>query len=1029
MQKSNRRLLVISFCLGAVVCLFAPVRSSGQGESSLAVRQIEVTLEEGTDFAAALSPDGRIIAIDLQGTIWQLPAAGGTAKASTDAMGDARQPAFSPDGKRIAFQSYRDGNWHLWTVSAEGTDLRQLTFGPFDDREPHWSSDGSKITFSSDREGTYDLWELELETGRLDRLTTGAGNEFAPAWSPDDQRIAFVSEQDLVVVPSIPGSRDSGDGISETARSVRVLFRDGKQRTVTTVTGNASAPSWSPDGTMLLFNEIEGLESRLLLVDVTESGSLSSSNKPRLVTLPDEDVFPFRASWLSPTEFLYTADGKIKRRSLDLSDPETVAFKATVTLERHTYERRRRDFDSTDPQPVLGIVTPAVSPDGSHIAFVALGDLWLLTIGGEPERLTEDGFVELHPAWSSDGERLVYACDRAGTMDLWIKNLRTGEDRQLTDRPGAETYPAWSPDNSLVVFSDGRGALELVDVVSGEVVDLHAPLMSESNCCSPASGRATWSSDGTVVAVSALNRYSSRFREGRNDILLISRHGSPDRRVTPFSHRSIGSRGTDGPVWSPDGSMMAFTSDGALWVVPVGKAGEPIGPPRRFANELAEAISWTGDSRAIFFMAVDRLQRVSLDDGRVETVPLELTWRQKLPTDRLVVHAGRLFDGRSDSLRRDMDIIIMGHRIREITPHRSDLHSGRVVDSGQGTVIPGLIDMHVHQQAGFGEVLGRIWLSYGITSVREPLSNPYEARERLESISSGKRVGPREFFTGQSFDGSRTYYAGALAMDAGAQLEAELDRARKLEYDFIKTYVRLSDPVQKRIVERAHEMGIPVTSHELYPAAAYGTDGIEHYRGTSRRGYSPKATWTFRTYQDVIEILARSGMATTPTMGVFSFPLAAVREPALIEDRRLDLFPSPVIESIRAAMERARKDRASEENRLERLGRIVKDYSEAGVRILGGTDIHPYAVSLHAELQHFVEEAGLSPLRALQTVSLHAAESLGAAEDLGSIEAGKLADIVIVDGNPLEEIRDARRVRTVIQNGQVYELEDLLKRP
>ena len=128
-------------------------------------------------------------------------------------------------------------------------------------------------------------------------------------------------------------------------------------------------------------------------------------------------------------------------------------------------------------------------------------------------------------------------------------------------------------------------------------------------------------------------------------------------------------------------------------------------------------------------------------------------------------------------------------------------------------------------------------------------------------------------------------------------------------------------------------------------------------------------------------------------------------------------------------MEDVRKDRISEVNRLKRLGRIVKDYNEAGIRILVGTDINAYAVSLHAELQHFVEEAGLSPFQALQAVSLHAAESLGAAEDLGTIEPGKLADLVIVDGNPLEEIRDARRVRTVIQNGTVYDLQDLLSRP
>ena len=293
---------------------------------------------------------------------------------------------------------------------------------------------------------------------------------------------------------------------------------------------------------------------------------------------------------------------------------------------------------------------------------------------------------------------------------------------------------------------------------------------------------------------------------------------------------------------------MAFSSDGALFVVPVGRAGEPIGPPRRYVDVIAESLSWTGDSRSLVYVTAHGLKRLDLESGGVEDIPHQLEWRRELPEGSFVVHAGQLFDGRTEALQRDVDIVIEGHCIREIVPHAESQHRGRVIDASEGTVMPGLFEMHTHQGAAYGESLGRLWLAYGITSVREPASNPFESRERLESIESGRRPGPREFFTGATFDGSRTYYAGALALDGGAQVEAELERAQIMKYDFIKTYVRLSDPVQKRVVARAHELGIPVTSHELYPAVAYGGDGTEHYSGTSRRGYSTKISRTLRSY-------------------------------------------------------------------------------------------------------------------------------------------------------------------------------------
>ena len=401
---------------------------------------------------------------------------------------------------------------------------------------------------------------------------------------------------------------------------------------------------------------------------------------------------------------------------------------------RRGYANKRRDFDDMTSKPVRGIVTPAVSPDGSRIAFVALGDLWLLE-NGMLTRLTDDRYAELQPAFSRDGSMLVYASDREGSMDLWIRDMDSGDERRLTDDADTETMPVFSPDGTRVGYHDASGRLQLVEVGSGDVREFHEAIFRP--------GRISWSPDGSIIALSVLERYSTRYREGRNEVLLVSDIGSPERQVTPFRHRSIGTRGTDGPVWSPDGQSMAFTSDGALWVAPVNRIGEPIGPPRRYLDEIAESISWTGDSRSIVYVSPHGLKRVDAHDGSVEAIPLDLEWARHLPIGRLVVHAGKLFDGVNETVRRNLDVIIDGHRIRAIAPHAEESHAvvARVIDASAETVIPGLIEMHTHQRAHAGEALGRIWLAYGITSVREPSANPVRGPRAARVDRVGKTAG------------------------------------------------------------------------------------------------------------------------------------------------------------------------------------------------------------------------------------------------------------------------------------------------
>src|SRR5205807_10480879 len=167
---------------------------------------------------------------------------------------------------------------------------------------------------------------------------------------------------------------------------------------------------------------------------------------------------------------------------------------------------------------------------------------------------------------------------------------------------------------------------------------------------------------------------------------------------------------------------------------------------------------------------------------------------------------------------------------------------------------------------------------------------------------SGVRVGPRLITTGEPFDGTRIYYPGGTSLGDTGQVPLELQHAKDFGYDFIKTYVRLPDLMQKRIIEAAHAMGMPVTSHELYPAVAVGADGVEHIRGTSRRGYSPKISLLSRSYQDVIDLLTASKMTLTPTIGIQgAFRLQTLLDKTWIEDPRIQAFtPRSVIERWKA---------------------------------------------------------------------------------------------------------------------------------
>jgi Tol biopolymer transport system component/tetratricopeptide (TPR) repeat protein len=994
----NARVLAAAFTPISLVAFLAVGISAG----ALFAQTQEVTLNEGTNMAAVVSPDGTRIALDLVGRIWVMDSEGGTARPLIDELWDARQPSWSPDGTEIVFQAYRDGNYHIWVVDLEGR-TRQLTNGPFDHREPHWSPDGGSVVFSSDRRGSYDLWSLALETGTLARLTSGEGHEWGAAFSPDGTMIAY-SERGQ------GGPRVSVQNLS-----------DGTEHTVTRVSGTPEGVAWSPDGNTLTFTILG--QGRADLARVPASGGELT------MLVEGRDVFPFRASYLPSGERVITADGHVIAQAATGSGERRIEFSGTVELNRPAYTRTPRNWDAEGPQPIRGIKSPQVSPDGQRIVFAALGDLWIRESDGSTTRLTDDVYLDTDPTWSPDGARIAFSSDRNGSMDLWVLRWKTGDTEAITSEPLAEVSPAWSPDGSTLAFVTKGGItdpgfVKAVDLTTRETRTLTENLFN--------AGHPTWSPDGRYVLVAVLDAYSSRFREGVNRLARIDAAGGGMEIVDDLPHVSIGTRGTDGPVWSPDGNWLAYTMDGLLWVHPVDVTGKAIGPARRLTNVAADAPSWPADSRSVVYLASEKLMRVDLDGGAPERLAIDLTWERAVPDGEMVVHAGKLFDGLADQTRTNMDILIAGNRISSIVEHSDSNHGVRVIDAGDGVVMPGLIESHGHQSE-LGEYLGRQWLSWGVTSIRDPASDPYESLERREAVESGRRLGPRTYNAGYMFDGGRIYYTFDMQLRSSAQVEAELDRAQALGYSMVKTYVRLPDALQKQVVAGAHARGMWVSSHEIYPSVSYGGDGVEHLQGTSRRGYSPKITQMRASYQDIVALVSESGMTITPTMtlsGGFQVLLARDAD-EYVNDPRVRLFEGADRANQLAhfgEMNQEQIDRG--EMLLDNMQRTVRGIVNQGGTVIAGTDapILPRGLSLHMELEAYVD-GGLTPFQALQTAGTNAAQALGGAGQIGMLEAGGMADLLILDGDPLEDIRNTKRVRAVIKNGEHFTLDELLRTP
>lgn len=955
-------------------------------EGSSYPQEADVTVTEGTNIAAAAAPDGSTV-MDLHGMLYRVPNNGGPATQLTPPEHEVARPDVGPDGQ-IAYQSYDGGDYEIWVAEADGSQRTQITDDSFDYREPRWSPDGEHIAFSSDQDkGSYDIWSVEVASGELTQWTTGDGTETQPSWSPNGEEIVHVDDN-----------------------SIAAVNRNGDTRTLVNDPGGtaiAHAPAFSPDGEQVAWVRHDETVSDLMI-----DGQAVTDG---------EDVFPFTPEWVGDQQLRYTAAGKIRERDLAEGGMSDVPFEATMHLPGADYEKKQHDFDDREPRQAT-VLTPQLSPDGASVVFVALGDVWHMPIGEEPRQLTEDQFHEVNPVFSPDGRSIAYATDKAGTQDIYIRSLDTGDERRVTSLDGAEVSPAFSPDGNTLAFQDQDGATYTVDLNSNHVRELVPEIFGP--------GRPSWSADGSTIALAAVKEYSERYRAGTSQILTVDVDtGEQTFQAPGGEHASISTRGDDGPVWSPDGESMAFIVGSQLHTMPVDNAGNATGAPTTVNDDIADAPSWSGDSSQLLYLSSGDLKLADVETGTTETIDVPLEVEPQIESGVKTIQAGAIWDGHSRQLRENVDITVRDNRIESITDRGERAPEGEVIDASDLTVMPGLMDAHVHQALEsrfFGDRQGRINLAYGVTSTLSVGDQGYRALEDRDSIDAGERVGPRFYATGEPIDGSRVYYDFMRPTSSEEQVDRELARAEGLDYDFFKTYVRLPADDMKTVIDTAHERGQPSASHYISPGIFLGQDGTTHLAATQRLGYARTISETGQTYDDIPAMYGQGNRSVTTTLFTNDF----LQPGEFVDDPRFDLLPSWKQDELLSAIEDNTADPSDPQCETAECREVqtLKRIHDAGGQVIVGTDspLDQVGIGMQANLREMVGY-GWEPYDALRAATIAPARYLGVDQDVGTLEPGKVADLIAVEGNPLADIDTLMDIEWTMVGGESHTQEELLE--
>ncbi|MXX74113.1 MAG: amidohydrolase family protein [Holophagales bacterium] len=1019
--------------------------------------EFELDVTEGTWMNLDVSPDGERIVFDLLGDLYVIPVGGGDAEALTNGMAWDMMPRFSPDGSEIAFISDRSGGDNVWTMAANGGEPLQISREDFRlVNNPVWSPDGRFIAarkhFVSTRSiGSGEIWLFHASGEGSGLQLNERPNEQKdlgePAFSPDGRYVYF--SQDTTPGGTFQYGKNAAEGIY----SIRRIDREtGDIETVISGPGGAVRPTPSPDGRYLAFVRRIRFQSHLFLHDLR-----SGENIPVYDAL-DRDMQEIWAvhgvyssmAWTPDSRsIVFWARGGMHRIDIETREVQAIPFRVRAT--HRMKEALAFDFEAapeTFRTKMLRWIQ--VSPAGDQIVFQSLGRLWTRSRNpktgeiGEPRRLTtQNDHFEFYPSWSRDGEWIVYTTwhdDELGAVR--IAPAGGGEGRKITPDPGFYLEPAFSPDGGTVVYRKSRSGGILSPLWSKDPglyrIDAggeSAPVRFSRSGSNPHFG-----ADSGRVYFTGPQRWDRQ--------LLRSLPLSSAGEAEPRDH--AGSKVATEMRVSPDGRWLAFAERFDAHVVPFAPASKAIEigprtaglPVRNVSTDDGAYLHFSGDGSTLYWSLGPELFERRLedafapanggagddaaDDGSEPATGLDLGFdvTAHRPDDVIAITNARLItmagEDNLEIIRRGT-VVVDGDRIAAVGPSRQvDVPAGATVIDGSGlTVMPGLVDVHWHGPQGSQEIIPQqnselyATLAFGVTTAHDPSTDTSTFFAASEMQRAGEIVGPRLFATGTILYGA--FGAFRAIVETPDDAVQHVRRLQKVGAISVKSYNQPRRDQRQKIVAAARDLGMLVVNeggalfnHNM-TMVADGHTGIEHSLSVGA------------IYDDVTQFWGNSRVGNTPTLGVAFGGIQGEdywyeHTDVWRNERLLNYVPQDVID---ARSRRRQKAPEAEYNHIL-AAQVTNELDQAGVLIMLGAHGQREGLAAHWEMWMF-EQGGMSPHRALIAGTINGARYIGMEADLGSLEAGKLADLIVLEENPLEDLRNSELVRYVMVGGRVFD--------
>jgi len=1056
-------------------------------------RTIKFTTDVGSWLSLDISPDGQTVVFDHLGDLYTMPIAGGKATPLTRGMAMDAQPRFSPDGKRIAFVSDRSGADNLWIMSLDKKDTVQLTrerVQSFD--SPEWTPDGKYVLGSRGN----NLMMYHVDGGSGVQIGAPAANAPAPAGRGNavtnpryigaafgkDARYVWVSRRNT-------NSQWEYNDAFNGAYQIYIYDREtGEFSLRATRWGSAFRPTLSPDGKWLVYGTRQDQQTGLRIRDL-------ETNEERWLAYPvqrddqesraSRDVYP-GMSFTPDSKFLIaTWSGKIwKVPVTGAATPTQIPF--SVDVEQHLGPEVRFDYPVSDSATfnVRQIRNAVPSPDGSKIAFTSLDRLYVADVPASgnataPRKLIDGQDYQFQPAWSPDGQTIVYTTWTEGEGGhIWKVPAAGGRPSRLTATRAYFQQPVFTLDGQRIVALRGSAPAYQDETTQGG---------NDFVWISANGGPATLIMPATGVQNAHFVKGIDRiYASGGRGLVSFRWDGTDIRehvRVTAAAPPGGGGGGGGGAAtifMAPEGDQALALVGSDAWVVTVPVVGgatptvtvgdAPNFPARKLDEIGAQFPHWDWTGHNVHYSIGNAHVIYNLDLAKVFDDSVRAANRGRVPPDSAGAPAagggrgGRGGGGRGNAnlpqfkprefrvlvaATRDIpksDMVLRGARVitmkgNEIIENADVVvHNNRIVGVGKRgaipvpagahivtvtgkTIIPGFVDTHAHLRVPQQIHRGEVWsyaanLAYGVTTARDPQTGTTDVITYEDELDAGDLLGPRSWSTGPG-------------VFSGENLRS-LEHARTVlkrysdYYDThtIKQYVVGNREQRQWFIQAAREQKLMPTTEGSLDIEMNITEAIDGYSGHEH-------TWpTFPLQDDLIKFFAQSGIAYTPTIIVaYGGPWAEnfwYEQGDVHGDMKLRRFlPHSEIDGKTLRRKDVGGWVAPSEHIMKLVSDQVADLIHAGGRAGVGSHGQFQGLGYHWELWNIASGSKITPHEALRIATIMGADDIGRSKDVGSLEGGKLADLIVLDANPLENIRNSNTLRYVMKNGRLYDANTL----